>query len=99
MNCVAALLLFPTASVNLFPATSTVVAPAPVGVKVAVYTVDDTAVKLLIEPPETVISFAANPVAASLAVKVKLIVESFVVEPLLTPEVVDVIPIVGTTLS
>ena len=51
------------------------------------------------EPPETVMSFAANPVAASLAVNVRFIVESFVVEPLLTPEVVEVIVIVGPTTS
>ena len=55
--------------------------------------------KLLTEPPETVMSFAAKPVAASLAVNVRFIVESFVVDPLLTPDVVDVIAIVGTTLS
>ena len=36
VNCVAALLLLPKASVNLLPATSTVVAPGPEGVKVAV---------------------------------------------------------------
>ena len=51
------------------------------------------------EPPETVMSCAANPVAASLAVNVRFIVESFVVEPLLTPEVVEVIVIVGPTTS
>ena len=34
--CVAAVLLFPTASVNLFAATSTVVAPLALGVNVAV---------------------------------------------------------------
>ena len=55
--------------------------------------------KLLKEPPFTVISSTANPVAASFAVNVRLIVESLVVEPLLTPEVVDVIAIVGATLS
>ena len=54
---------------------------------------------MLIDPPETVISFAANPVAASLAVNLRAIVESFVVDPLLTPEVVEVIAIVGATLS
>ena len=55
--------------------------------------------KLLNEPPFTVISPTANPVAASFAVNVRLIVESLVVEPLLTPEVVYVIAIVGATLS
>ena len=44
-------------------------------------------------------SLAAKPVAASLAVNLRAIVESFVVDPLLTPDVVDVIVIVGTTLS
>ena len=48
-------------------------------------TVDETAVKLLNEPPETVISSAAKPVAASLAVNLSAIVESFVVDPLETP--------------
>jgi hypothetical protein len=36
LNCVAAVLLLPAASVNLLEATSIVVAPAPLGVKVAV---------------------------------------------------------------
>ena len=38
-------------------------------------------------------------VVASLAVKVSAIDESFVVDPSVTPEVVLVIVIVGTTLS
>ena len=36
LNCVAAVLLLPAASVNLLEATSIVVAPDPLGVKVAV---------------------------------------------------------------
>ena len=36
LNCVAAVLLLPTASVNLLAATSIVQAPSPVGVNVAV---------------------------------------------------------------
>ena len=36
LNCVAAVLLLTAASVNAPPATSIVVAPAPLGVKVAV---------------------------------------------------------------
>ena len=36
LNCEAAVLLLPAASVNLLEATSIVVAPAPLGVKVAV---------------------------------------------------------------
>ena len=83
----------------MFAVTSMVVAPAPDGVNVAVYTVDETALKLLNEPPDTVISFTVKPVAASLAVNVRFMVESFVVVPLLTPDVVEVIPIVGATLS
>ena len=47
----------------------------------------------------TVISPTTNPVAASLAVNVSAIVELFVVDSLVTPEVVDVIVMVGTTLS
>ena len=45
------------------------------------------------------ISSTAKPVAASLAVNLRAIVESFVVDPLVTPEVVEVIAIVGATLS
>ena len=45
------------------------------------------------------ISPTTNPVAASFAVNVRLMVESLVVEPLVTPEVVDVITIVGPTIS
>ena len=45
------------------------------------------------------ISPTTNPVAASFAVNVRLIVESLVAAPLLTPEVVDVIAIVGPTTS
>ena len=83
----------------MFAATSMVVAAAEDGVNVAVYTVDETALKLLKEPPETVMSPTTKSVVASLAVNLRAIVESFVVDPLVTPEVVDVIASVGTTLS
>ena len=76
-----------------------VVAPAAEGVKVAVYTVDETAAKLLSAPFVTVISPTTKSAVALLEVNLRAIVESFVVDPLLTPEVVDVIAIVGTTLS
>ena len=84
MNCVAAVLLFPAASVNVLAATSIVVAPAALGVKVAVYTVELVAAKLDIAPPDTVMSAAAKLEVAALAVKVKVSVASFVVTPSLT---------------
>ena len=65
-------------------ATSMVVAPSAVGVKVAVYTVDEVEAKLLIAPLDTVMSAAAKFVVASLEVKVTVSVASLVVEPLLT---------------
>ena len=46
----------PTASVNLLAATSMVVAPDADGLNMAVYTVELVAVKLLIVPPDTVMS-------------------------------------------
>jgi len=47
LNCEAAVLLFPYASVNVLAATSMVAAPSAVGVKVAVYTVEDVEAKSL----------------------------------------------------
>ena len=44
-------------------------------------------------------SLAANPVVASFAVNVRAIVESLVADSLVTPEVVDVIAIVGASVS
>ena len=75
-------MLFPTASVNLFAATSMVVAPLADGVKVAVYTVLDVAEKLLKLPLVTVMSPTAKLLVASLIVKVSGNVASLVVEPL-----------------
>ena len=54
--------------------------------------------KLLNEPFDTVISFTPKFDVALLEVKVKSIDESFVVEPSVTPEVVDVIAMVGCTI-
>ena len=101
MNCVAAVLLFPVASVNVLTATSIVVAPAALGVKVAVYTVELVAAKLDIVPPDTVMSLAAKLVVAALAVKVTVSVASLVVAPSLTAlePSVAVMVMVGTTLS
>ena len=96
------MLLFPTASVNLFAATSMVVAPLDDGVKVAVYTVLDVAEKLLKAPPETVISPTIKFVVASLEVRVTVSVASFVVAPSLTTALepsVAVMVIVGAVLS
>ena len=76
--------MLPTASVNVLAATSMVVAPLADGVKVAVYTVLDVAVKLLNAPLVTVISPTAKLLVASLEVKVTVNVASLVVAPSLT---------------
>ena len=83
---------------NLEPATSIVVGPAALGVNVAVYVVPDPE-KLLIEPFVTVISSDAKVVVALLEVKVNAMLASFVVDPFVTPLVVDAIVMVGATLS
>ena len=80
----AAVLLLPTASVNLFAATSMVAAPLAVGVNVAVYTVVDVAEKLLKAPLVIVMSPTAKLLVASLDVKVTVKVASLVVAPSLT---------------
>ena len=86
---------------NVLAATSIVVAALAEGVKVAVYTVDDVAEKLLITPPETVISPTTKFVVASLEVKVTISVASLVVSPSLTALLpfVAVIVIVGAVTS
>ena len=71
LNCVAAVLLLPEASVNTPPGTSIVVVPEPDGVKVAVYSVDEVAAKSLNAPPETVMSLTTKSLVASLAVNVR----------------------------
>ena len=71
-----------TASVNLFAATSMVVAPLADGVNVAVYTVLDVAEKLLKAPPDTVMSPTTKLLVASLLVKISGNVALLVVEPL-----------------
>jgi hypothetical protein len=92
---VAAVLLLPTASVNLFAATSIVVAPLADGVNEAAYTVLEVAAKLLKAPPETVMSTTTKSVVASLEVKVTVSVASLVVAPSLTaldPSVAAMVP-------
>ena len=93
--------MLPAASVNLFAATSMVVAPLADGVNVAVYTVLEVAEKLLNAPPDTVMSPTAKSVVASLLVKVTVNVPSLVVEPSLTALLpsVAVIAIVGAVAS
>ena len=76
--------MLPAASVNVFAATSMVVAPKAVGINVAVYTVLEVAVKLLKVPLVTVISSTAKSVVASDEVKVKISEGSPVVDPSLT---------------
>ena len=88
--------MLPAASVNLLEATSIVVAPAPLGVKVAVYVVPDPA-KLLNAPPETVISPTTKLLVASLEVNVRDNVPSLDVPPSLTSDAV--IAIVGAVPS
>ena len=93
------MLLLPGASVNAPPATSMVVAPDAVGVNVAVYTVELTALKALSAPLSTEISPTTKFVVASDETNTIEMLESFVVDPSVTPEVVLFIVIVGTTLS
>ena len=89
------------ASVNVLAATSMVAAQLAVGVKVAVYTVEDVAAKSLKLPLDTVMSPTAKLVVASLDVNVSESVASFVVAPSLTALLpsVAVIVIVGAVLS
>ena len=77
LNCVAAELSLPDASVNLLAGTSIVHAPSPLGVNVAVYTVVLLVTKLLIAPFPTVMSVEAKFVVASLEVNVSDYVASF----------------------
>ena len=95
------MLLLLAASVKVPDATSTVVAPLELGVNVAVYTVLLVAEKELREPPLTVISPTTKFDVASLLVKVKVSVASFVVDPLETalPPAAAVIAIVGAVPS
>ena len=94
--------MLPSASVKVFAATSIVVAPAAVGVKVAVYTVLLVAVKSEIVPPVTLISLTAKLLVASLEVKVTVRLLSLVIAasatavPLL---LAAVMVMVGPTLS
>ena len=91
-------MLFPAPSVNLLAATSMVVAPSVVGVKVAVYAVPDPANSDK-APPETTMSSAANPVVDSLMVNVTAMLPSFVVEPVVTPLVLEAMVIVSAVES
>ena len=78
-----------------------VTAPSAAGVKVAVYTVEDVAAKLLKLPLVTVMSPTAKLLVASLLVNVTVNVLSLVVEPSLTALLpsVAVIVIVGLVPS
>jgi len=101
LNCAAAVLLFPYASVKTAVPTSMVAAPSAAGVKVAVYTVVDVSERLLNVPLVIVISALTKSVVASLLVNVTVNVPSLVVEPSLTAllPAVAVIVIVGLVLS
>ena len=97
LNCVAAELSLPDASVNLLAGTSIVHSPSPLGVNVAVYTVVLLVTKLLIAPFPRLISVEAKFVVASLDVNVSDSVALFDVLPSDTSEAVIVI--VGPVLS
>jgi len=94
-------LLLPYESVKPAAPTSMVTAPSAAGVKVAVYTVEDVAAKLLKLPLVTVISPTAKLLVASLLVNVTVNVLSLVVELSLTALLpsVAVIVIVGPVPS
>ena len=91
-------LLFPAPSVKVPAATSMVVAPSALGVKVAVYAVPEPSNEDKV-PPETTTSSAANPVVDSLMVNVKPMLPSFVVEPDVTPLVLEAMVIVSAVES
>ena len=93
------MLPFPAVSVKLPAGTLTDVEPSAVGVKVAVYTVVEVDAKLDIVPPLTTMSPTSKLPVGSLDVNVCAIEASFVVEPDVTPVVVDAIVIVGSTPS
>ena len=97
----AAVLLFPYASVKPAAPTSMVAAPSAAGVKVAVYTVVDVSERLPNVPLVTVISALTKSVVTSLLVNVTVNVLSLVVEPSLTALLpsVAVIVIVGSRAS
>ena len=97
LNWLAAVFPLPAASVNAPAPTSMEVAPAELGVKVAVYTDELDAAKLLNEPPETVTSPTTKFVVASFEVNVKAIDSSLLVSPSDTVELA--IETVGATVS
>jgi hypothetical protein len=75
-----------------------VVAPSALGVKVAVYAVPEPANADRV-PPETTTSSAANPEVDSLVVNVNAMVASLVVEPEVTPLVLEAMVIVSAVES
>ena len=100
LNCAAAELFAPdVAPLNAPAATSIVVAPADVGVNVAVYVIpvveDLIPLKLDIVPLETCMSEASKFVVTSLEVNTSVIEESPVELPSVTPDVELVMVIVG----
>ena len=98
LNCVAAVLLLPAASVNAPAATSTVTStPSDVGVRVAVYTVDEVALKEDSVALVTLMSPTTKSVVASLDVNVIDRVESSELAP--SEASAEVIVIVGPVES
>ena len=91
-------LAFPAPSEKAPAATEILVAPSVVGVKVAVYAVPEPA-KLDSAPLLTVTSSAANPVVDSLVVNVSPMLPLFVVDPDVTPLVLEAMVIVSAVES
>ena len=89
---------FPAPSVNLSAATEILVAASAEGVNVAVYAVPEPSNADRV-PPVTVTSTAANPVVDSLMVNVNAMVASLVVEPEVTPLVLEAMVIVSAVES
>ena len=89
---------FPAPSEKVSAATEILVAPSAEGVNVAVYAVPEPSNADRV-PPETVTSSAANPVVDSLVVNVTAMLPSFVVEPDVTPLVVEAMVIVSAVES
>ena len=92
VNVFDAVLLFPTASVNVFAGTLIVHSPCPLGVNVAVYT-DPLPAKLLNEPLLTVTSLDVKLVVDSLEVNINGMDALLAVEPLVIPDGAVVEPV------
>ena len=84
MNSVDAILLLLELSVKRFAFTLTVTTPSAIGVRSALYSVEDTELKSLTLAPLTVISERSKFEVGSDAVSVKISLRSFVISPSVT---------------